>query len=524
MQIGGRGTYKTAMGGAGGACARRWVLGAIALLLTSRPAAAVVLTDGRLGRWSASGYAEGYGVWAVEHDSQRQRPEGILDAQLTGELRRKARFFLDLRSLIGGPAEDARGIGFVNISDTFQNVSPEVEIPEGYLDLFLPSLDVRVGKQKFAWGKLDTFQPTDVLDPRRYTDPFVTEEQDAKIGIPALRASYFPPALGPAFPRETSLTLVWIPVPVPVRFPLPGERWFPSALLLPPTFPIYQGVIASGVPRINVRSDLTADNVTPPHQLDEGAVGLRLAGLLAGADCALYYYDGPETAPAFDLATRVHARAPALTPGGAARIQADTQLRPRFGRIWLAGGDVAVPLGGFTARVEAAYGADRLLPRPVQSLVSPANLRRLGPQATDILTALQMGKTVPVDLGPLFLARDTVEWGAGIDYRYRGWMPVLQINQTLVLHNTTELLVNDVDTRLFLVVRRSFLDERLGSEVGAVQEFERGYTTGLARVTYALSDHWRVRLGYLLIAGTRRSRVGQYHDNDEAFLQLRYVY
>jgi hypothetical protein len=512
------------MGGGAGGSRPRWAVGVIALMLASRPAAAATIVDGRFGRWSASGYAEGYGVWAVDHDSQRQRPEGILDAQLTGEVTRTARFFLDLRSLIGGPPEHASGLGFVNISDTFQNVSPEVEIPEGYLDLFLPSLDVRIGKQKFAWGKLDTFQPTDVLDPRRYTDPFVTEEQDAKLGIPALRASYFPPALGPTWPSDTSLTLVWVPVPVPVRFPLPGERWFPTALLLPPNFPIYKGVIASGVPRINVQSRLTASNVRPPHQLDEGAVGLRLAGLLAGADWALYYYDGPETAPAFDQTTLVHARDPAVSPRGAARVQADTDLHPRFGRIRLAGADVAMPFGGFTARVEAAYGADRLLPRSAQSLVSPENLRRLGPQATDLLTALQMGKTVPVDLGSLSLARNTVDWGAGVDYRYRGWMPVLQLNQTFVLNNSAELLVNNIETRLFLVVRRNFLDDRLGSEVGIVQEFERGYTTGLARATYALSDNWRVRLGYLLIAGTRNSRIGQYHDNDEAFLQIRYTY
>src|SRR5437867_5767235 len=144
-------------GGAGGSRAPRWTLGVAAVMLASGPAAGVTLVDGgHLGRWSLSGYAEAYGVWAVEHDSQRQRPEGIIDTQLSGEVNPKARVFLDVRGLAGGPPEGASGLGFANISDTFQNISPEVEIPEGYLDLFLPSLDVRIGKQKFAWGKLDT--------------------------------------------------------------------------------------------------------------------------------------------------------------------------------------------------------------------------------------------------------------------------------------------------------------------------------------------------------------------------------
>jgi hypothetical protein len=103
-------------------------------------------------------------------------------------------------------------------------------------------------------------------------------------------------------------------------------------------------------------------------------------------------------------------------------------------------------------------------------------------------------------------------------------MPVLQVNQTLILDNPTVLLVNDVDTRLFLVVRKSFLADRLATETGIVEGLERGYTAGITRFTYALTDAWRVRLGYVLIAGTRRSIVGQFHDDDEAFVQVRYSY
>src|SRR5262245_4601944 len=291
-------------GGRGGSRAFRSTLVVAIVLLGGGPAAGVTLLDsGTLGRWSVAGYAEAYGVWAVDHDSPIQGPEGIIDTQLTGEVHQKARVFLDVRGLAGGHAKNPTGLGFANIGDTFQNISPEVDLTESYLDLFLPSVDVRIGKQKFAWGKLDTFQPTDVLDPRRYTDPFITEEQDAKIGIPALRASYYPPSFGPRFPTDTSVTLVWVPIPIPVRFPLADERWFPSALLFPDNFPIYRGTLGhlpdgTPIPRINVQQTLRTVNVRPPQQLDEGSVGLRLAGVYADADWSLYYYNGAETAPA----------------------------------------------------------------------------------------------------------------------------------------------------------------------------------------------------------------------------------
>ncbi len=412
-----------------------------------------------------------------------------------------------------------------------------MEIEEGYFDLFLPSLDVRLGKQKLAWGKLDTFQPTDVVNPRRFSDPFVVDGEDRKIGIPALRASYFLPALGPRWPQDVSGTLIWVPVPVPFRFPLQDERWFPSSTSFPPTTRVPGSLISSPalpLPDLLTKNELTTANRPPAQQLDEGAVGLRLAGLWGRADWALYYYGGPETAPAFGVNTTLVATGPpgsflqcAVLGPSKPCVRTDSVLRPISGRITLAGGDVAVDAGGFTVRAEGAWSANRFLPRTVQDLVSPENLSRvIGGQKKRNNTAIELnnGHRVPIDLGNLFVRRDTVDWGVGIDYHYRGFVPVLQVNQTVVLDNTTNLLLSNVDTHVFFIVRKPWLADRLQTDVGAVQGFERSYTTGVARATYSITDHWRVRLGYLLIAGTRNTEIGQFHDNDEGYVQLRYSY
>jgi hypothetical protein len=41
-----------------------------------------------------------------------------------------------------------------------------------YSDLFLPGLDLTVGKQRIAWGTADQLNPTDLLNPLDFSDPF----------------------------------------------------------------------------------------------------------------------------------------------------------------------------------------------------------------------------------------------------------------------------------------------------------------------------------------------------------------
>jgi hypothetical protein len=512
----------------------------VALTVLTRSAAALELDAPPLGRWTVGGYGELYGVIRTDPETQRQRPAGTFRLNLTGDVHTSARVFLDSRMLVGGWPEHGTGLGLYDISDTFQNDSPAVDIEEGYLDLYLGPVDLRVGKQKFAWGKLDSFQPTDVLNPRWYNDPFITEEQDAKIGIPALQASYFLPSFGDRLPADVSLTAVWVPVPVSTRFALQEERWFPPATAVADVLTLRLEFPEDNFIPVRVENDLDTVNRGPAHQLDEGAVGLRLAGLSGAADWALYYYDGQETDPVLDFAPSIVRPAgrrarrtggdpPPLVPpaGEPLRLRSLSDLIPRFERIRMVGADLAYEIAGFTMRAEGAYGMDRLLPRTIQGIVSEA-VGSIGDRSADELVELadqlQDGLRVPLDVDDLFVTTDTVEWGAGIDYLYRGWTPLLQINQTVVLDDVPKLLLSRIDTQLVFVLRKAFLAERLQSEIAAAQGLARGYTTGIARFTYELTDHLRAQLGYLLIAGSRETLAGQFHDNDQGFVQVRYSF
>jgi len=129
-----------------------------------------------------------------------------------------------------------------------------------------------------------------------------------------------------------------------------------------------------------------------------------------------------------------------------------------------------------------------------------------------------------VPLEPLFPTLDSLEWGVGVDTVWRGFQPILQVNQVAFLEAAPRLLIGDPDTRFTASVRKNVLDERFEVEVRGQYAVERGDWFFFPRVSYLLRDDLRVRVGYLTLGGPRASLLGQYGQNDEVVLQARYSF
>lgn len=486
-----------------------------------------------LGRgWSLDGYGEGEIVVRADRSSAGQNPSATLDVRLSGKPYPFLRPYLELRGVAGGPTRGGEA-GVIDPRDTFQDVSPSLEIEEAYCDVLGREVELRVGKQKFAWGRLDAFTSTDVLNPRSFLDPFLHGGDEAKLGIPGVRATGFP-----RFPWENLLTdarvtLVWVPFPTAGRLARPGERWFPSATAIPTRLDFPESAFFSLSPPLHVRTHLrAADGVA--WRLDRGGGALRVAARSGPVDWGLMFYDGPETAPSARLATTVVSPSarrkvqagemPVLDPD-LTHLVADSTLESKFGRIAVVGGDLGFQLGGLIVRAEWAYGADRLLPRPGGDLLSQdAIIASVGPMLDKFTKRLLQGRRVRLDLGPLFVPRDTIDWGIGVDYAVGGWLPVLQVSQTVLLGDGVRLLVPEVDTRLVLGLRKQFLGERVEMELALIQGFERSYTAATGSVSYAITDNLRARAGYVVLGGSRNTLIGQYKNNDELFFRLRWSF
>lgn len=436
----------------------------------------------------------------------------------------------------GGPTMRARRGGVYSWNQVFQDLSPSVDFEEAYFALTLPSLDVRIGKQKVAWGKLDSASPNDLLNPLSYIDPFLEDEVERKIGIPAIQATYYLPE-AEFLPSESRLTVVWAKY-LPYRFASAAcdvasnqsrcdvERWFPPAGVPPTTFTIPAGSLplpdGSPAPGLSLPLGYGVDNRGEPGwSLSDSEIGVRYSALVHDIDVDLYYFHGFDPQPAFDLTAVVKGSADANSPIGVSQLSAETVLAPKFVHIDSWGAAFAYAFDLVSVRGEGAFISGRAFPRDLRHLIRDP--RQLGSEIEQAIGSLAGGAgQAPVALPSAAAVRSAFEWGVGADYIYDGYTLLLQLQQTDVLHNDVDLLIQDVETRVVANLRKSFLDDRLKAQVVAVHAIESDYTMVRPTLLYQVTDNASAQIGYLFLAGRSASLVGQYKQNDQGFVRLEY--
>jgi hypothetical protein len=471
---------------------------------------------------------------STKHDRTREQLRLRAAVSLTDWLR----FDSTTVGTNGGPTLKADRAGVYGWDNVFQDISPVADFQEAYFDVHLSSVDLRLGLQKVAWGKLDRTQPNDLINPLSFIDPLMDDEADRKIGVPALQGSYFFPKSWP-LPEESRLTAVWVPKYIPYRIPLAdcvvengvshcdAERWFPPAAIPTTTFSVPAGVIPINGgfnPAFSVPVGFQVRNVAPPaFRMENSDIGLRYAGLTHDVDFALYYYHGFDPLPAFNL-TAAATGQPDPNPNNPLHVMnlaAMTTLTPNFQQIDSWGADAAYAFDRFTVRAEGAFLRGRPFSRDLRFLITDP--RAIAPEIAQALGALAKGAgTAPVPLPPASVTRDAVEWGLGGDYVYQGYTLLLQVNQTDVLHNDVQLLIKDVETRLLANLRKSFLSDTLKTQLVAMYAIESDYTIVRPRLTYSITDHIDAEVGYLFIAGRAQSVGGQFRRNGQGWVEVEY--
>jgi hypothetical protein len=471
------------------------------------------------------GWVDGLAV--AELGGPRQRPQAIGEVRFLHKASRALRFHLTLRGRAGGPFEGGHP-GVMNFVHEFQNRTPSLEVNEAFAELRTGAVELRAGIQKFAWGRLDGVPPTDVLGPRDLHDPIVRDVEESKIGIPALQGTWFLPPAPALDLSELRASLTWIPIAVPTRLALRAERWFPPSVDAARMLRFGPGEVESlfGLPDTSLRVPVTLRtlNHRAPYTLGSGGLGARLGGRASGVDWDLYHYTGPETGPNADLRVSVALRS-ADTGGPVTRlvVPADSRLRQEHDTIHMTGADGAATFGGLTVRGEVAWFVDRPYLRITSDLFSPAGLAAIPPATrARIVSRVLAGRRARVPLEELFPDRDSIEWGLGADYLVAGFLPLVQVNQTLFVDGGPEQLLADPETRILGSVRKRLLADTLELELRAVYAVEREAWFVFPRATYRWGDHWRFRLGYLAVGGPLESNIGQFDENDQFVLEGRY--
>lgn len=199
-----------------------------------------------------------------------------LDLQSEYKASENTKFFSDIW---------VRSLGFSSVSSSYDLLSKEkvspvnFEIREAYLDIYgflTKNLDIRIGRQRIAWGTADKINPTDNINPDDFEDIW---DIGRHLGSDGIKATYY---LG-----NLSIQGVFIPDFTPAVLPLP--RW--SSVLLPPVEIMEMG---KDFKLRNVKDRI----IMPEKKIKESmTAGIKISTNLAGYDFSLSYFYGRDDLP-----------------------------------------------------------------------------------------------------------------------------------------------------------------------------------------------------------------------------------
>jgi len=194
----------------------------------------------------------------------------------------------------------------------FPGDTTELELREFYLDHYLGSAFLRLGKQQIVWGQADGLRVLDVLNPLSFREFILPDLEHRRIPLWSLMVEV-PVASWMA-------QLVWIPDGTVTESPLPGAAFS----LIPDPF--------------TGQGSLAADR---PDFLEEGDYGLRLSGFQGGWDLSLNYLYHTVDDPLIRV------------------LPDQRRVEARYNRSHLIGATASRPYGDITVRTELGVETKR---------------------------------------------------------------------------------------------------------------------------------------------------------------------
>ncbi|MBE0558994.1 MAG: hypothetical protein IH628_17335 [Proteobacteria bacterium] len=430
------------------------------------------------GSLTASGQISLRGTDARDDNSIKEDPS------LTGRLKLDAigsswRFYSWLEGGWDGtvrrPPQDSSL--FKNYDEVYQSNSPFLEFKDLTLSHSSSELDLRMGIQRFAWGRLDEYPPNDLLNPWDYTRFLAKSLEDRKIGVPSLSATLSRSAW--------SFDAVWVPWLVPYRFPLPNERWFGATA-------------ASALARADTVEITPREPDLPSRTIGNGNIGVR-ARHAGDIEWAINLYHGYDPKPVFKTTTLAIARKDG-------KFAIDPGYVPDFHRITSIGLDGAGVTGDWSIRAEAMYSINRHF-----------NIR----QELWGYPLLPLPGTYP--LKPNEVESDSLSYGIGADYRlFEDGLLTMQVQQTLILDRPETLYERKLETILWVNLKAGFMNRKVETNIAFACNPEHGDNMAKANVWYIFTDSWKAGISGIAFTGPSQSTFGRYADNDEVGAELVY--
>lgn len=353
--------------------------------------------------------------------------------------------------------------------------SKGLDLKELFLDMHYDKIDVRLGRQFVVWGVLEGVRVVDEVQPMDFRELIMPELLDYRIPLWMAKIDYYR--------KEGEYQLLWMPEHRFNRPAPPGSEW----------------ELLQEVP-----------GTTYPRQYDplNANVGFRFSTNLWDADVTfsyLYTYDYFNTVFRNIVLNQIQ-----LTP----------EFFPKFSRINMYGSTISKQVGDYIVKGEASYVTGKYF--------SVVGIDRNNDGILDSLGEFQ---------------RDHIRWGLGLEFTWQGMDISPGISQWIILGYDKAMVINNYDTSITLFLRkeipqRSMLFECLAIDFVNLQEYYLN-----PRLSYLLTDHFKITTGLNLFEGRRsqfgvlsnpigspieieqRSQfVGNFHDNDRVYVELKYSF
>ncbi len=436
---------------------------------------AAVLVVSVLLAGSAQGTPELGGMLTTDN---RWRPGGDNDGYTWNEVQLDLKLDVRHADAVFHSESRLRYSGFpdVHSSVDLQNsdrIQPwRLEMHEAYVDLYgflMDNMDVRIGKQRVAWGTADKLNVVDNLNPDDFEDIL---DLGRKTPTMAVRVDYYP--------GDFIVTGVVVPVFTPARFPSPSWQ-------TPASFPL---------PAELSLGTLT-DEVTVPdgRPQDTASIGLRVKKELLGYDCSVSYVYGPDDWP---LPSAVD-----MTPADTLGTM-DIHTTMDYPRQQIIGMDIAGAIEDVGIWAECAV------------FVPEEETYTVMTSPDGVLTQLALGDD------------PYVKYVVGGDYTFRNG---LYVNGQYLHGFFTDRGTDGLEDYFLIALERDFLRGELTVRLALAAEiadFEdvanRSAIFGGPELTYRPTDNAEIVAGALLLEGDSSTQFGQFSDNDEVYVKAGYSF
>jgi len=328
----------------------------------------------------------------------------------------------------------------------------DLELREFFIDFFIGPLYLKAGKQQIVWGKTDGLKLLDVINPQNFREFVLDKFEDSRIPLWSFKTEI---SVG-----DIWIQFIWIPDKTYHKLPVNGADFSFTA----PEFSI---TVPDGF-------EATINPINRPDDfLTDSDVGIRLSTFWKGWDLTLnylyHYYDVPVVSRTvqFEPVQRV-------------------VINQHYRRSHLAGTTFSNAFGNITIRGETAFSFDRYF-RTVEQSDSDG---------------IKKGNTFDYAIG--------LDWFGFDDMLVSG-----QLFQHWLLMNKVESVFNDrVSTRISLLIKRSFMNERLELEMLTVAGINEADGFTQPKAIYEWKNNINVWVGFDGFWGDREDLLGQFNQQD----------